>query len=37
MSPEETRMMEAIDRSGEKLHKIARRIWDFKDLRWREG
>ena len=36
MSPEETRMMEAIDRSGEKLHKIARRIWEFKEVGWEE-
>ena len=36
MSPEETRMMEAIDRSREKLHKIARRIWEFKEVGWEE-
>lgn len=36
MSPEETRMMEAIDRSREKLHKIARRIWKFKEVGWEE-
>lgn len=36
MSPEETRMIEAIDRSREKLHKIARRIWEFKEVGWEE-
>lgn len=29
-------MMEAIDRSREKLHKIARRIWEFKEVGWEE-
>lgn len=29
-------MMEAIDRSREKLHKIARRIWKFKEVGWEE-
>ena len=36
MSPEETRMIEAIDRSREKLHKRARRIWEFKEVGWEE-
>ena len=36
MNPEETRMMEAIDRSREKLHRIARRIWEFKEVGWEE-
>lgn len=29
-------MIEAIDRSREKLHKIARRIWEFKEVGWEE-
>lgn len=36
MIPEETRMMEIIDGNREKVHMIAKRIWEFKEVGWEE-
>ena len=34
MSPEENVMMEAIDRNTEKITKIAKKIWEFREVGW---
>ena len=36
MSPEENVMMEAIDRNTEKINRIARKIWEFREVGWEE-
>lgn len=36
MSPEERNMMEVIDKNRERFHKIARQIWEFKEVGWEE-
>ena len=35
MTPEEKRMMEVIDENRDKIHKIAKKIWEFKEVGWR--
>lgn len=36
MKPEEKQMMESIDSSREKIHRIAKKIWEFKEVGWEE-
>lgn len=36
MTPEERRMMEVIDENRDKIHKIAKKIWEFKEVGWEE-
>lgn len=36
MTPEEKRMMEVIDENRDKIHKIAKKIWEFKEVGWEE-
>lgn len=36
MSPQEKKMMEVIDRGREKIHRIAKKIWEFKEVGWEE-
>lgn len=36
MRPEEELMLEVIDRSKEKIHKVAKKIWEFKEVGWEE-
>lgn len=36
MTPNEQRMMQVIDENREKVHKIAKKIWEFKEVGWEE-
>lgn len=36
MTPEEKRMLEIIDENRDKIHKIAKKIWEFKEVGWEE-
>lgn len=36
MTPNEQRMMQVIDENREKVHKIAKKIWKFKEVGWEE-
>ena len=36
MTPNEQRMMQVIDKNREKVHKIAKKIWEFKEVGWEE-
>lgn len=36
MTLEEKRVMEIIDQNREKIHKIAKKIWEFKEVGWEE-
>lgn len=36
MTPNEQRMMEVIDENREKVHKLAKKVWEFKEVGWEE-
>lgn len=36
MITEEKQMMEVIDRNREKIHRVAKKIWEFKEVGWEE-
>ena len=36
MNPNEKLALEAIDRNAEKIHKVAQKIWEFKEVGWEE-
>jgi len=36
MCPEEQKMMEVIDSSRDKIHRVAKAIWEFKEVGWEE-
>ena len=36
MTPDEKRMMQVIENNRDRIHKIAKRIWEFKEVGWEE-